>query len=182
MQRSLDFAYSCPVMEFGPDAAFACDLCEESKAEAFLNEHGLEKGKFLCCIPRLRFTPYWTIPGKNQDFNAVKHARNEEMKEHDHAPLRQAIVEVIRQTDLKILICPEDQTQMLVGKELLLDKLPAHRGSCQHLYPECGAVRERITFSHHVRGTWHYCNCLSLGGTNKQRLYVGRHRALRLAF
>ncbi len=127
--KSLQFAEekgcSCPVMEYGPDAAFACDLRDDSRAEAFLGKHGLETGKFLCCIPRLRYTPYWTIPGENHKFNEVKHARNEEMKEHDHAPLRQAIVEVVKQTDLKVLICPEDRTHMQVGKEMLLDKLPA---------------------------------------------------------
>ncbi len=32
---------------------------------------------------------------------------------------------MLRQTDLKVLICPEDQTQMAVGKELLYDPLPA---------------------------------------------------------
>ena len=34
-------------------------------------------------------------------------------------------IEVLRQTKLKVLICPEDQTQMAVGKELLYDLLPA---------------------------------------------------------
>lgn len=126
--KSLEFAKTqgctCPVMEFGPDAAFACDLRDEQKATAFLEQHDLEAGKFLCCIPRLRYTPYWRIPSKNRAFDPVKHARNEEMKEHDHAPLRQAIVEVVRQSELKVLICPEDQTQMRIGKEMLLDKLP----------------------------------------------------------
>lgn len=46
------------------------------------------------------------------------------MKEHDHAQLRQAIINVVKETDMKVLICPEDQTQMKVGKELLLDRLP----------------------------------------------------------
>lgn len=113
-----------PVMEFGPDGAFACDLRQDEKAEAFLAEHGLEEGKFLCCIPRLRYTPYWTIPEKKREIDPVKHARNEEMKEHDHAQLRRAIVEVVEKTDLKVLLCPEDKTQMAVGKEMLLDKLP----------------------------------------------------------
>ncbi len=111
-------------MEFGPDGAFACDLRDDETASAFLDAHGLEPGQFLCCIPRLRYTPYWTIPSKNAAFDEVKHARNELMKEHDHAPLRQAISDVVRQTNLKILLCPEDQTQMAVGKELLLDRLP----------------------------------------------------------
>jgi hypothetical protein len=109
-------------MEFGPDGAFAVDLRNDDAAEKFLRENKLEAGKFLCCIPRLRYTPYWKI--KDRPFDAVKHARNEEMKEHDHAPLREAIAAVARKTEMKVLICPEDQSQMAVGKEMLLDKLP----------------------------------------------------------
>ncbi len=115
---------TCPVMEFGPDGAFATDLRDDAKAIAFLKAHKLEEVKFLCCIPRLRYTPYWTIPDKKRPRDEIKHTRNEQMKEHDHAQLRQSIVEITRQTDLKVLICPEDQTQMKVGKELLYDKLP----------------------------------------------------------
>ncbi len=125
--KSLVFAKTmgctAPVMEFGPDGAFGCDLRNDEAAVSFLQRNGLEEGKYLCCIPRLRFTPYWTI--KNVPFNEEKHKRNEAMKEHDHAQLRKAIVEVVKQTDLKILLCPEDQTQMAVGKEMLLDPLPA---------------------------------------------------------
>ena len=72
-----------PVMEFGPDGAFATDLRDDANAETFLKANGLEEGKFLCCIPRLRYTPYWTIPSKHAAPDAVKHARNEAMKEHD---------------------------------------------------------------------------------------------------
>ncbi len=115
---------TCPVMEFGPDGAFATDLHDDDKAEVFLREHQLVEGKFLCCIPRLRYTPYWTIPEKKTARDDVKHARNEAMKEHDHAPHRQAIVDIVRQTEMKVLICPEDRTQMAVGKELLYDRLP----------------------------------------------------------
>jgi polysaccharide pyruvyl transferase WcaK-like protein len=116
---------TCPVMEFGPDGAFATDLRDADKATAFLQSHGLEQGKFLCCIPRLRYTPYWTIPEKKRTRDEVKHARNESMKEHDHAPHRRAIIDVVQQTDLKVLICPEDRTQMAIGKEMLFDPLPA---------------------------------------------------------
>ena len=113
-------------MEFGPDGAFACDLRNDKAAAEFLHANELEEGKFLCCIPRLRHTPYWLIratPITRAD--EQKHARNEAMKEHDHAPLRAAIVAVVRETPLKVLICPEDQSQMAVGREMLLDKLPA---------------------------------------------------------
>ncbi len=115
---------TCPIMEFGPDGAFGTDLRDDEKAVAFLKGHDLEEGRFLCCIPRYRYTPYWVIPEKKAAFDETKNKRNMEMREHDLAPLRQAIVEVIRQTDLKVLICPEDRTQMAIGKEMLYDKLP----------------------------------------------------------
>ena len=122
---------TAPVMEFGPDGAFATDLRDEAKADAFLKANALEEGKFLCCIPRLRYTPYWTIPSKHAAFDDKKHARNEAMKEHDCKPLRDAITAVVQQTDLKILLCPEDETQMAVNKEMIFDKLPADiRASC----------------------------------------------------
>ncbi len=116
---------TCAVMEFGPDGAFAADLRDEDAARTFLAAQGLEKGKFLCCIPRLRHTPYWKI--RNQPMGVEgdrKHARNEAMKEHDHAPLRETISAVVREAGFKVLVCPEDKSQMAVGKEMLVDPLP----------------------------------------------------------
>ena len=112
-----------PILDFGPDGAFACDLRNDAGADAFLKANNLETGQFLCCIPRLRYTPYWTLDTRPKD--AKRHARNEALKESDHAPLLEAIIAVVRETKLKILICPEDKTQMAVGKEQLYDKLPA---------------------------------------------------------
>lgn len=57
-------------------------------------------------------------------FDEVKHKRNEEMKQHDHAPLRDGIVSIVRETGMKVLVCPEDSTQMKTGKELFVDPLP----------------------------------------------------------
>lgn len=125
---------TCPVMEFGPDGAFACDLRDDAKATAFLKANGLEEGKFLCCIPRLRWTPYWEIRKTPMDARAKeRHARNEAMAEHDHAPLRAAITTIVRETPLKVLVCPEDQSQMAVGKRWIVDKLPVE-------------VRERVVW------------------------------------
>ena len=124
---SLDLArkqgVKSPILEFGPDGAFACDLRNDAAANVFLKASNLEPGQFLCCIPRLRFTPYWTIRDVKKD--ETRHARNEAMKVSDHAPLLEAIIAVVRETKLKILICPEDKTQMAVGKEQLYGKLPA---------------------------------------------------------
>jgi polysaccharide pyruvyl transferase WcaK-like protein len=114
-----------PLLEFAPDGAFACDLRDDARATAFLRANKLEDGKFLCCIPRLRYTPYWKI--RNQpmtDEQRRRAARNEAMAEHDHAPLRAAITAVVRETPLKVLLCPEDMSQMEVGKRWVYDKLP----------------------------------------------------------
>ena len=115
---------TCPIMEFCPEGSFAVDLQNDAAASAFLAANALEEGRFLCCIPRYRHTPYWKIK-KGVGFDEKKHARNEAMKEHDLAPLREAIVAVVRQTELKVLVCPEDMSQMALGKEMLVDKLPA---------------------------------------------------------
>jgi polysaccharide pyruvyl transferase WcaK-like protein len=123
-----------PIMEFGPDGAFACDLRDDAKATAFLRANKLEDGKFVCCIPRLRYTPYWKIRGTTMTEEQHRRARrNEEMKEHDHAPLRDAIAALVRETNMKVLLCPEDQSQMEVGKEMIYHRLP-------------NAVREKVVW------------------------------------
>jgi polysaccharide pyruvyl transferase WcaK-like protein len=146
---SLEFAKklgcSSPLLEFGPDGAFSTDLRDDARAGAFLREHGLEEGRFLCCIARLRYTPYWKIKAASS-FDPVKHARNEAMKEHDLAPLRKAIVAVVQQTNMKVLLCPEDATQMEVNKELLYDPLP-------------DSVRERVVWR---RDYWLTAEALSV--------------------
>ena len=126
-----------PVMEFGPDGAFGCDLRDDAAATSFLAANGLEERQFVCVIPRLRYTPYWTIRGTAMadvtDEQKRRAARNDEMAEHDHAPLRAAITAVARETRLKILVCPEDMSQMAVGKQWIVDKLP-------------GDVRQRVVW------------------------------------
>lgn len=114
---------TCPIMEFGPDATFACDLVNDDAAAAWLKEVGLEEGKFVCCIPKLRNSPYWEIK-KGYPLDEKKHARNEAMKEHDIGPLRSAVIAVVRQTPMKVLLCPEDASQMKLNKEMIYDKLP----------------------------------------------------------
>ena len=123
-----------PVMEFGPDGAFACDLRNDDAARAFLRDSGLEDGKFVCCIPRLRYTPYWEIHRSEMtEEQRSRHARNEAMAEHDIAPLREAIAAVVGETPFKVLVCPEDRSQMAVGKRWIIDRLPT-------------GVRERVVW------------------------------------
>ncbi|WP_257668129.1 polysaccharide pyruvyl transferase family protein [Parapedobacter tibetensis] len=125
---SLEFAkqkgIKCPIVGFCPDGAFAVDIRNDKAADLFLKEHKLETGKFVCVIPQLRFSPWWELPSKDPTVNEEKHVWNEKMKEHDNLPIRNAIIEVVRQTDLNVLIVPENETQIRIGKEMLYDPLP----------------------------------------------------------
>lgn len=125
LQLAKDKGVKCPVMEFGPDGAFAVDLRNDKAAIKFLQENSLEEGKFMCVIPKYRKTPYWEIPEKNRAFDKKIDDRNQLMKEHDLKPYREAIIAIVRQTEMKVLICPEDVTQIALGKEMLYDPLPA---------------------------------------------------------
>lgn len=123
LQKAKDAGITCPIMEFGPDSAFCCELRSDLIAEAYLNAHHLKEGKFICVIGRLRHTPYWELtPGSH--INLEKYALNEQMQEQDHTPLREAICALVEETDLRILVCPEDRTQMAVGKKMIIDRLP----------------------------------------------------------
>jgi polysaccharide pyruvyl transferase WcaK-like protein len=114
-----------PIAEFGPDTAFGVvKTRDDASAEKFMKEHDLQPGKFMCCIPRYRWTPKWTID-KKVKFVDTKQKRNDEMSEHDHAPHRDAIIAVVRETGMKVLITCEDQTQIQLGKDKLYDPLPA---------------------------------------------------------
>lgn len=119
-----DHGVTCPIMAFCPDGAFAVDVRNDAAADAFLREHGLETGKFLCAIPQYRFSPWWELPQKKQAPNEAKRAYNDKMKEQDNAPIREAIVQVVRQTSMKVLLVPENETQVRIGKEMLYDPLP----------------------------------------------------------
>ncbi len=112
------------VMAWGPDAAFATDVEDETRAIAFLKANNLEDGKFICCVPKHRMTPVWLHMHKNKPFDAERNARNEAMKEHDHVPMIEAITAIVRQTNLKVLIVHEDETQISIGKDWIYDKLP----------------------------------------------------------
>lgn len=122
LEQAIHDGITSPIMKFGPDGAFAVDLENDAKAEAFLQANQLENGRFLCCISRHRYTPYWEI--KDWPYDAERDAFNQTKKEQDNAPLREAIIQVVRQTDMKVLLCPEDMSQMAFEKEMIYDKLP----------------------------------------------------------
>lgn len=114
-----------PVTAFGPDATFACDVRDEAAADKLLAAHNLEAGKFLCAVPRLRWTPYWEINPERVKPNPERSAVNEAFADRDHAKLREAIVAWVTQTGMKVFVVPEMTYAVPRLKPLLFDPLPA---------------------------------------------------------
>ncbi|MBN9518229.1 polysaccharide pyruvyl transferase family protein [bacterium] len=116
----------CPVIDFAPDAAFSTTIRDAAGAETYLRANGLWNERFVCFIPRLRYTPYWLIRNTPMtDADREKDRTNQRLKESDHAKVRAALVAVVRDAGMKVLVCPEDKSHMAVGKEMLIDPLPA---------------------------------------------------------
>jgi polysaccharide pyruvyl transferase WcaK-like protein len=113
-----------PRMDFGPDATFAIDLRDDKAATALLKEHKLEPGKFLCAIPRLRWTPYWEIHPDTVKPNPERIKVNEEFAEQDHAKLREGITAWVRETKMRVLLTPEMTYEVPLLRPLLYNKLP----------------------------------------------------------
>ncbi|MBC7759368.1 MAG: polysaccharide pyruvyl transferase family protein, partial [Phormidesmis sp. FL-bin-119] len=97
-------------IQFAPDATFFMNIRDDEKGNAFLKANGLEDKKFMCAIPRLRYTPYHKFRPDNNSWTASKikqvEETNEKYKEIDHAKLREAIIAWVRETGNKVLICP----------------------------------------------------------------------------
>ena len=116
-----------PVVEFGPDAQLAMTLRDDAKAFTWLRQHQLEEGKFICVIPRLRYTPYYrvnNIPRVPSD--DIKDAINDRTTEKDHAKLRDMIISYVTNTGNKVMACAEMTYQVELSKQVLVDPLPEH--------------------------------------------------------
>lgn len=115
-----------PIVEFGPDAQLAMKLRDDAKGFAFLAANQLEEGKFICVIPRLRYTPYYRIRNVARvPTDDIKDAINNRTTEQDHAKLRDMIIAYVTQTGNKVMVCAEMTYQVPMGKEVLVDPLPA---------------------------------------------------------
>lgn len=116
-----------PPTEFFPDATFSINIKNEDKALSLLTKFGLQDKEFICIVPRLRYTPYYKIHDyinwsqeKIDEVNAV----NDQYKEIDHQKLRTVIINWVRETGKKVLLCPEMSYQIGIMDELLINPLP----------------------------------------------------------
>ena len=93
---------------FVPDGAFLFDAADDVGAAEFMKYHNLGKGKFVCCLPRYRFTPVWEFcPGEVPV--PEKAAYNKSMVEQDMTPLVNAACRVVREKGWKVLLSPETE-------------------------------------------------------------------------
>ncbi|MEZ5361113.1 MAG: polysaccharide pyruvyl transferase family protein [Bryobacterales bacterium] len=115
-----------PNLDFVPDGSFSVDLENDAVALPFLEANGLQPGRFICCIPRLRLTPYHKFKTVNwSDEEKQRRERiNAEHAETDHAKMRRAIERWVNETGGKALLCPEMTYELDVLGPLLYDPLP----------------------------------------------------------
>ncbi|HEY9137569.1 MAG TPA: polysaccharide pyruvyl transferase family protein [Terriglobus sp.] len=110
-----------PLLQMGPDTQFGMTLKDTARGEAYMKAHGLEPHKFICAIPRIRYT----IGRANQPGNDVRVRVNEEHILHDMDLLLDVIVRYIRATGNKVFLCPEMTYQIAIGKQYIVDRFPA---------------------------------------------------------
>ncbi len=140
--NSLDFAWlrdptaaeiasssACKLTGWAPDAVFDFDAVDRDGVERFMKANSLAANKFICCIPGQRNTPRWQYFGT--PVNPDKAAENARFEEHDNAPLREIIKIAIQDFGLKVLICPEQRTEIALIRPLIYDRLsPELREHC----------------------------------------------------
>ena len=118
-----------PLLEFGPDAQLGMPMRDDVKGLRWLRDHGLEEGKFICVIPRLRYTPYHrmrreTNGGMLTEVEKQKDAINERTTERDHAKLREMMIRYVRETGNRVMVCAEMTYQVEMGRDVLVQPLP----------------------------------------------------------
>ena len=113
---------SCPLQGFAPDAVFDFDAVDQVGAEQFMRENNLQPNQFICCIPGQRYTPRWQFFNSEPDQKKI--AENDRFEEHDNAVLRNIITIAVREYGMKVLICPEQVTEMALIRPRIYDRLP----------------------------------------------------------
>lgn len=105
------------ILGFGPDTVFSWDIQNRAKAQAYLAEAGLKAGKFLCLVPRLRYTPYYkeykfepTAGDRRKDAVAERWAEPEAVK------MAEVITRWVKNTGQQVVITPEFPYEIEVGE------------------------------------------------------------------
>jgi polysaccharide pyruvyl transferase WcaK-like protein len=113
-------------VSFVPDAALASDLLDDKSAEAWLAEHNLKAGEFVCVVPKLRFTPYWEIFDRSPKYAEIAQEQmNRRCREEDLSLIREAVIQYLKaHPNARLLCAAEMPYQVALGQELVSEKFP----------------------------------------------------------
>jgi hypothetical protein len=106
---------------FVPDTTFAFQVRDDASADGFMKTHGLEAGRFICVVPRHRWTPNSSPTRQGESREVYNHAYASE----DHGKLQVAIATYVRKTGNKVELVPETIYGLEVLGPWLKDGLPA---------------------------------------------------------
>lgn len=113
-------------LEFGADGTVIFDVVDDDHGAPVRSEYGLTEGRFLCAVPRLRYTPYFKIRGhapEAEDWR--KEAYNAGYVDSDLEVLRQSIISWVRTTGWPALIVPEMSYAVELAETRLAGTFPA---------------------------------------------------------
>ena len=106
---------------FVPDTTFAFRVRDDASADGFMKQHRLEAGRFVCFLPRHRWTPN-NSPTRQGESRATY---NNYYAQEDHDKLQVAITTYVRKTGNKVALVPETIYGLEVLGPWLKDGLPA---------------------------------------------------------
>lgn len=131
------------VLDFGPDATFACDVVDEAAAAATMAAYGLTDRHFACVIPSVRFTPYHELRGQPPTReNHRRAAVNAVYTDEDMAPLRAGVVAWVRRTGDPVLVVPEMIHEVALGERYLAHGYPEDVQPLVHHLPRFWPLEE----------------------------------------
>lgn len=140
-----------PEMGFGPDATFFLPNRNDASCEFFMKSRGLEDRRFICVVPRLRFTPYYKVHvrinwDKQQTDKVI--AENLKYAEEDHRKLREVIIRYVTETGNKVVLCPEMEYQTELYEPYLYNPLPTEIKDFVLMHPYWGPEDAASLYSH----------------------------------
>lgn len=127
-----------PLQGFAPDATFFLPIRDEEAAKNYMIPRGIEDQKFICIVPRLRYSPYHRIHTKTVwDRSKIDQVIEENLKyvEKDHAKLREVIVRWVRETGNNVVLCPEMSYQTELFEPYLYNPLPDDIKNHVYMHP-----------------------------------------------
>lgn len=111
-----------PVLAFNPDGCFGIDVRDDTAAETFLAEHGLEDRRFVTIQLRTNTQKH---PGTDSRLNPANPSLAQKADDERRATiLRELITGWVERTGFKVLIAPEVEKEIAHNKRLLMDPLP----------------------------------------------------------